>query len=78
MFQLDNFGGLVLSSRLKRLSDVLFKQTEILFKQRQINISSRSLPLMQLLAANGATAVTEMAEHLSQTHPAISQMSKKT
>ena len=77
MFQLEDFGVLSLGSRLKRLSDLLFKQADQLYKNRGISLPSRAFPILQLLAANGSTSVTVLAEQLGQTHPAISQMSKK-
>ena len=77
MFHLEDFGVLALGSRLKRLSDLLFRQADELYKERNINLPARSFPVLQLLAANGDTSVTRLAEQLGQTHPAISQMSKK-
>lgn len=77
MFNLEDFGVLAIGTRLKRLSDLIFKQTDELYKSRQIALPARSFPIFQLLAANGSTSVTILAEQLGLTHPAISQMSKK-
>ncbi|WP_196137423.1 bifunctional helix-turn-helix transcriptional regulator/GNAT family N-acetyltransferase [Aliikangiella sp. G2MR2-5] len=75
--ELEDLGLLSLGSRLKRASELLFKQTDELYQSRGIDLSSRSFPLLQLLQANGPTSVTSLAEQLGQTHPAISQISKK-
>jgi len=77
MLSLEDFGVLALGSRLKRLSDLMFRQADELYQQRGYRLQARSFPLLQLLAANGATSVTRLAELLGQTHPAISQISKK-
>lgn len=77
MRQLEDFGVITLGTRLKRLSELMFKQTDELYKNRQIALNPRSFPILQLLASNGNSAVTELAEQLGLSHPAISQMSKK-
>ncbi len=66
-----------LGSRLKKLSDSLYRQYDEVFQSRHISLSSRHFPLLQVLAGRDAVSVTHLAEELGQTHPAISQMSKK-
>lgn len=77
MQNLEELGLLGLGSRLKRLSEILYKQSDQLFKSNGMDIQSRNLPLLQLLATHDTLSVTHLAELLGQTHPAISQMSKK-
>ncbi|MFT6732476.1 MAG: DNA-binding MarR family transcriptional regulator [Polaribacter sp.] len=77
MIFLDDLGVLGLGSRLKRLSDVYYRQIDEVYKSENINVNSRSIPLLQLLNENDSMSVTELAKVLGQTHPAISQMSKK-
>jgi len=66
-----------LGSRLKRLSDTLYRQIDDVYKQEKIAFHGRNFPLLQLLNENESMSVTELADVLGQTHPAISQMSKK-
>lgn len=77
MIFLDDLGVLGLGTRLKRLSDIYFRQIDEVYKSESINVNSRSFPLLQLLNDNESMSVTELAKVLGQTHPAISQMSKK-
>ncbi len=77
MKNLDELGVLGMGSRLKRLSDLFFRQCDELYQHHGIELQSRAFPLIQLLAGHGTLSVTDLADHLGQTHPAISQMSKK-
>ena len=77
MKNLNDLGILGLGTRLKRLSDTLHKQIDEVYKVEQIVFHARNFPLLQLLNENESMSVTELAEVLGQTHPAISQMSKK-
>ena len=77
MKNLNDLGVLGLGSRLKRLSDSLYKQIDEVYKKENIDFQARNFPLLQLLKENESMSITELAEVLGQTHPAISQMSKK-
>ncbi len=77
MKNLNDLGVLGLGSRLKRLSDSLYRQIDDVYKEENVAFQGRNYPLLQLLNENESMSVTELAEHLGQTHPAISQMSKK-
>jgi len=77
MKSLNDLGILGLGSRLKRLSDVLYRQLDEVYKVEKIAFQARNFPLLQLLNENESMSVTELADVLGQTHPAISQMSKK-
>jgi len=74
---LNDLGVLGLGSRLKRLSDSLYKQIDEVYKKEKVDFQARNFPLLQLLKENESMSVTELAEVLGQTHPAISQISKK-
>jgi DNA-binding MarR family transcriptional regulator/GNAT superfamily N-acetyltransferase len=74
---LNDLGVLGLGSRLKRLSDSFYRQIDDIYAEEKINFQGRNFPLLQLLNENESMSVTELAEMLGQTHPAISQMSKK-
>lgn len=77
MKNLNDLGVLGLGSRLKRLSELLFRQLDDVYKVEDIVFHARNFPLLQLLNENESMSVTELADVLGQTHPAISQMSKK-
>ena len=77
MYSIENSGLLGLGSRFKKLSELIFKQCDELYGSRGINLQSRCFPILQLLATHDTISVTSLAEMLGQTHPAISQMSKK-
>ena len=77
MKNLNDLGVLGLGSRLKRLSDSLYKQIDEVYKKEKVDFQARNFPLLQLLKENESMSVTELAEVLGQTHPAISQISKK-
>jgi DNA-binding MarR family transcriptional regulator/N-acetylglutamate synthase-like GNAT family acetyltransferase len=77
MKNLNDLGILGLGSRLKRLSDSFYRQVDEVYKREGLPFQGRNFPLMQLLNENESMSVTELAEMLGQTHPAVSQMSKK-
>ncbi len=77
MKNLNDLGVLGLGSRLKRLSNSLYRQIDDVYAEEKIHFQARNFPLLQLLNENESMSVTELAEMLGQTHPAISQMSKK-
>ncbi len=77
MKNIADLGLLGLAPRLKYLSEQLYRQIDDVYINEKIQFNSRHLPLLQLLNENESLAVTELASMLSQTHPAISQMSKK-
>lgn len=74
---LNDLGVLGLGSRLKRLSDTLYRNIDEVYLSEKLSFQGRNFPILQLLSENESMSVTELAEMLGQTHPAISQMSKK-
>ncbi|MBV1908665.1 MAG: bifunctional helix-turn-helix transcriptional regulator/GNAT family N-acetyltransferase [Kangiellaceae bacterium] len=77
MKNLNDLGILGLGSRLKRLSDLFYRQLDEVYKIEKIVFQARNFPLLQLINENESMSVTELADVLGHTHPAISQMSKK-
>ncbi|TQV75452.1 GNAT family N-acetyltransferase [Aliikangiella marina] len=77
MHSIENAGLLGLGSRFKKLSELIFKQCDDLYRARGVNLQSRCFPILQLLSTHETISVTSLAEMLGQTHPAVSQMSKK-
>ena len=77
MKDLNDLGLLGLGSRLKRLSDSLYRQIDKVYSNEKVAFQARNYPLLQLLYENESMSVTKLADVLGQTHPAVSQMSKK-
>lgn len=77
MTGLNDYGGLLMGSRLKRLSEALYAGVDEIYREQGIRLSSRCFPILFLLRDNGALSITDLAGRLGQSHPALSQMSRK-
>ena len=73
---MKTFGSLSLGSRLKRLSDRLIQDVVEIYQAQGIQLSPTFFPLFNLLHQQGAQAVTEAAEQLGVSHPAISKIAR--
>jgi GNAT superfamily N-acetyltransferase len=71
-----DYGGLLLGSRLKRVSDALFAGVDSIYEAHGVALSSRCFPILFLLRDHGPRGITELAASLGQSHPAVSQMSR--
>jgi DNA-binding MarR family transcriptional regulator/predicted GNAT family N-acyltransferase len=71
------FGNLSLGSRLKRLSDRLIQDVSTIYQAQDIPLNPSFFPLFNLLLQQGAMSVTEAAELLGVSHPAVSKIAKK-
>lgn len=77
MTTLSDYGGLLLGSRLKRLSEALYASVDSVYREEGVTLSSRCFPVLFLLRDNGPLSITDLAARLGQSHPAVSQMSRK-
>ena len=77
MKTIEEMGALFLGTRLKRLSDNLYDEVDKIYEGLNINLKSRWTAVLFLLHENGDSGITQIAEHMGLTHPAISQMSRK-
>lgn len=77
MTELKDYGGLLMGSRLKRLSEAMYAGVDEVYRDHGVGLSSRCFPLLFLLRDNGPLAITDLALRLGQSHPAVSQMSRK-
>lgn len=75
--QMQSFGSLSLGSRLRRLSDRLVADVVLLYQSQGISLNPTFFPLFSLLHQQGALAVTQAAELLGVSHPAISKIARK-
>jgi DNA-binding MarR family transcriptional regulator len=74
---LHDYGGLLLGSRLKRVSEGLYAGVDAVYRAHGVHLPSRCFPILFLLRDNGSMGITELATQLGQSHPAVSQMSRK-
>ncbi len=77
MTSLHDYGPLLLGSRLRKVSDAMFAGVDELYLEQGVSLPSRCFPVLFLLRDQGRLGISELAERLGQTHPAVSQMSRK-
>jgi len=71
---LRELGPLALASRLKRLSDRLYRDMSRVYGELDLDMEARWFPVLFLLSRGGQAAVTEIGERVKMTHPAIHQI----
>ncbi len=71
------FGSLSLGSRLRRLSDSLVQQVSQVYETLDIALHPSCFPLFYLLHQGGARTITDAADCLAVSHPAISRMASR-
>ncbi len=74
---MKTLGCLSLGSRFKRLSDRLYKDVASIYQEQQIDLHPTYFPLFNLLHLQGPLSVTQAAEMLNVSHPAISKIANK-
>lgn len=77
MRTIEQLGEMFLGTRLKRLSDSLYEQIDHVYQQQEIDLSARVTSLLFLLHEEPQASITELADSLGISHPAVNQMSKK-
>lgn len=75
--QMQTYGNLSLGSRLKRLSDQMIQDVSEIYQQQGIELNPTFFPLFNLLYQQGALSITQAAEMLHVSHPAISKIAKQ-
>ncbi len=71
---IKDLAELALATRLKRLSERLSMDVSKIYKESDVNVEARWFLLLYLLQKNKLMAITEIAEALKLSHPAIVQM----
>lgn len=71
------YGELGLGSRLKRLSDLLMKETQLIYNTCNIDFDPYLFPIFKVIIDHNTTTTTEIQEVLQYTQPAITQALKK-
>ncbi|NVK88805.1 MAG: bifunctional helix-turn-helix transcriptional regulator/GNAT family N-acetyltransferase [Gammaproteobacteria bacterium] len=74
---LSDYGCLTLGSLFRKLSDELTREVDKFYRLQGIEIGARQLPCLMLIRDNGHISVTQLAQKLGQTHPAVVQLSRK-
>ena len=64
-------GSLAMSSRLKRLSEKFFQDVQEIYEMCDIDFEPKWFPLFHLLKVEGRLSITEIANQLGITHPAV-------
>ncbi|MFD1140717.1 GNAT family N-acetyltransferase [Larkinella insperata] len=70
-------GPLAFGSRLRRLSDLITKQASAVYESFGLDFDPKWFTLFYLLSRKSPLSVTEIAEELSFSHPAIIQLAKE-
>ena len=77
MTSLHDYGSLLLGSRLRKVSEALYGGVDEVYRSAGVDLPSRCFPILFLLRDHGRLGISELAAKLGQTHPAVSQMSRK-
>ena len=77
MTTLHDYGSLLLGSRLRKVSEALYAGVDEVYRGAGVDLPSRCFPILFLLRDHGRLGISELAEKLGQSHPAVSQMSRK-
>ncbi|GAB3319677.1 GNAT family N-acetyltransferase [Larkinella ripae] len=70
-------GPLAFGSRLRRLSDLISKQASAVYQASGIDFDPKWFTLFYLLSRKSPLSVTEIAEELGFSHPAIIQLARE-
>ena len=77
MTSLHDYGPLLLASRLRKVSETMYAGVDDVYRSHDVALPSRCFPILFLLRDNGRLGISELAARLGQSHPAVSQMSRK-
>lgn len=77
MNSLHDYGELLLASRLRKVSEALYGGVDAVYRAHGVELPSRCFPILFLLRDHGSLGISDLAQRLGQTHPAVSQMSRK-
>jgi DNA-binding MarR family transcriptional regulator len=62
---------------MRRLSEMFYAGVDAVYREQGVSLSSSCFPILFLLRDCGRLGISELAAHLGQSHPAVSQMSRK-
>ena len=67
-------GPLAFASRLKRISDRLYRDISRIYEELDVDFEARWFLVLVLLAQESPLGVTEVSDRLGLTHPAVNQI----
>jgi DNA-binding MarR family transcriptional regulator/predicted GNAT family acetyltransferase len=70
-------GELALGSRFKAISESLYAAANVAYREQGHDIDAHWFPVLRYLQVKGPASVTEIANAIGQTHPAVSQLAAK-
>jgi len=65
---------MALGSRLRRLADLLAFDAQKVYQLYEVDLDPRWFPVFYMLTQKESAAITELAEDIGQSHPAVSQV----
>src|ERR1700687_3422713 len=74
---LHSYGALLLASRMRKISEAMYGGVDAVYRDQNVTLSSSYFAIMFLLRDGGRLGISELARELGQSHPAVSQMSRK-
>ncbi len=74
---LHGYGTLLLGTRLRKVSETMYAGVDEVYRDHGVELPSRCFPILFLLRDRGRLGISELALLLGQSHPAVSQMSRK-
>ncbi len=70
-------GELAWGSRLRRLSDTISSQAAAVYQRYGLDFDPKCFPVFRLLSEQGPLAVTDVADKLGVSHPAVIQVARE-
>lgn len=77
MDHLIDLGALALGSRFKRLADRLHQEVAQIYATQNIDFETRWFPIFNLLGQQGEMAITDVANRIGVSHPAVNQIAQE-
>jgi ribosomal protein S18 acetylase RimI-like enzyme/DNA-binding MarR family transcriptional regulator len=77
MTKLHDYGTLLLAARLRKVSETFYAGVDEVYRSQGVTLPARCFPILLLLRDHGRLGISELAVQLGQSHPAVSQMSRK-
>lgn len=69
-------GQMALGTRLRQLADVFMGNAEQIYRLYEVDLDPRWFPVFYMLTVKDSAGITELANDIGQTHPAVSQVVK--
>ncbi len=74
MKYIKELGAIAIASRMKNLTEILFKDVKKIYKEQNLDFEPRWFTTIYLLNDKGKLSVTEIAKYINQTHPSVNQI----